>query len=102
MVKITLAGAKKNVIHTRLNWLRKRAITLHAELEVGAVVAHHIDQGLWQLIALLFIHPSLHRLHYLRVDETVDMVPSLSVSSVRREESLIEQSLKGHSEVVAL
>ena len=80
----------------------ERTVALHAEFHVGTVVADHINHRLWQFVTILFIYPTLDRLYYLWIVERVDMIPALTVTAVAAEESLVEQSLKGHTKVVAL
>ena len=59
MVQITFAGAQEDVFHVGLYLLCEAAVALYAKLEIGAVVAHHIDQSLGQFVSVLFIDPSL-------------------------------------------
>ena len=60
----------------------KRTVTAHTQFQICAVVTYHIYLGGSQLIAILLIHPTLHRLDNLRVIETVDMVIASRIASV--------------------
>lgn len=102
MVQIPHTGTQQHIVDIRLDLLRERAVTLDTQFQVGAVVAHEVYNSLWQLIALLLIHPSLHGLDDLRVLERVYMVPSMGIATVRGEEALVQHSLEGHAEVVTL
>ena len=102
MVQESFAGSQKDVVHTWLDLLGERTVSLYAEFHVGSVVAHHIDQSLWQFIAFLLVNPTFDGLYNFRVVEREYMVPAFTVATVAGEESLVKQSFKGHAEVVTL
>ena len=102
MVQIALACAKEHVIYIWPDGLSKTAIALDTQFHIGTVIAHHIHQGVGQFIPVFFIHPSLHRLHYLGIHKAVDVVPAFSIATIRREKTLVKQSFKGHAKVISL
>ena len=102
MVEITFAGGQHDVVHIGLYDLCERTVALHAEFQVGAVVAYHVYLCGRKFVALLLIHPSLHGLYDFGIVKTVDMVPTSAVAPVGREESPVESALESHAEVVAL
>ena len=102
MIKKSLAGSEQNIVDARCQHIVERTVTLYAYFLVGAVRSDNVDEGSWQFVAVLLIHPTLHALYYLRVLKAVDMVPSTSVVTVRREEATVVNSLECHAEVVAL
>ena len=75
MVEETFACGQHDVVNAGLDYLRKRAVSLDVELQVGAVAAHHVHQSVGQLIAFHFVNPALDSLYYLGFLETVDVVP---------------------------
>ena len=102
MVQETLTRAQEHIIHSRLDLLGKRTVALDAQLEVCTVVAHHIHLACRQFVTILLVHPTRHRLDDFRVVERIDVVPAFAVATIRREKSLVLQSLEGHSKVVTL
>ena len=102
MVQIALASAQQHVIYVGLNLLHKRAIATHAELQVGAIVAHHIHLGSGQFVAVMLVHPTLDGLHNLGIIEAVDVVEPTQIATIGTEETLIKLALEGHAEIVGL
>ena len=101
VVEVSGTGAQKDVVHIRLDFLRERAVGLHAQLEVGSVVAHHVHHPLGQLVAVLLIDPSLHGLYHLGALERHHVVPSSGIAPVGAEEASVIDALERHPEVVA-
>ena len=101
MVQETFAGAQENVVNAWGYNLCERAIALHAEFLVGAVVTHHIDKCLGQFVAVFLVHPALHCLHHLVLLERVYMVPAACVAAVRAEVAPVVDTLEGHAEIIA-
>ena len=102
VVEETLAGCKEDVVHVRVYSLRERAVALDAQLQVGAVAAHHVYLRFGQFVAVHLVDPAFHGLYYLRFLEAVDVVPAACVAPVGREEATVVQPFKRHAEVVAL
>ena len=102
MVEESLAGRQKYIIDTRFDLLCERTVAEYIQFQVGAVVAYHIDLCGSQLIAILFIDPSLDGLYNLRIVEAVDMVIASCVASIGGEVASVVKSLKRHAEVITL
>ena len=102
VVQVALASGHDSIVNPRLHHLGERPVGAHAQFLVCSVVAHEIDYRRRQFVAIHFVNPSLDGLHNLGVFEAVDMVPSASVASVRREEPPVVRSFEGDAEVVAL
>ena len=102
MIEETITHCQDDIVHARLHHIFERAIATHSEAQVSAVSAHYSRFASGELIAILLIYPSADGLHYLWIIEGIDMVPSSSIATIAGEESLIELSLEGHSEVIAL
>ena len=102
MVEESLAGGEQHIVHARLYLLGEGAVASDAEFLVGAIVSHDIYLCGRQFIAVLLVHPALHRLYDVGVEEAVDVVEASAVASVAAEVSLVLHSLEGHAEVVAL
>jgi len=82
VIEESLACGEEYVSHVRLYHLFERAVALDAQLQVGAVVAYHVDLRGGQFVAVLFVNPALDILYYLRILEAVDVVPAPSVVAV--------------------
>ena len=101
MIEIPLAGAKQDIIDQRLHFLFEGAVATHAQLEVSAVVAHHVDESFGQFVAVLLVDPTLDGERHLGMFEGQDVVPSASIATIGGEVAAIVQTLEGDAEVVA-
>ena len=102
MVEEALACGKHHVVNIRVYHLCERAVALHVQLQVGAVAAYHIHQGIGQFVAVHLVYPALHGLYYLRFLKAVYVVPASAVASVRREVAAVMRTFEGHSKVVSI
>ena len=102
MIKKALASAKQNVIDIRLYLYNKRAVALHADFLVCAIVSDHVDERLRQFVAVLLVNPSLNGEDIFGKLETVDVVPSVTIVAIAREESAVVNAIERKTEVIAL
>ena len=101
VVEIAPAGGEKEVAHAGLHRLLERTVGKHAYLLVRAVAAHHIHHCIGQFVAVLLIHPALHRLQHFGIREFENLVPTASARcAVGRKETSVVQALKRDAEVV--
>ena len=102
MVEIAFASGKKEIADTGIQHLGERSVAVHTHLLIGPIIADDIDLSGRKLIAVHLVDPPLDRLHDLRVDKRVDMIPATCVATVAGEESTVVRTLEGHAEVIAL
>ena len=102
MIEESLAGTEEYIVDAGFDLLGEGAVAADTQFQVRAVVANHIYLCRRQFVAILFVHPALHGLHDLGVEETVDVVVAPGVSAIGAEVPYITHSLEGHAEVVAL
>ena len=101
MVEIAPAGGEKEVAHAGLHRLLERTVGKHAYLLVRAVAAHHIHHCIGQFVAVLLIHPALHRLQHFGIREFENLVPAASArGAVGRKETSVVQALERDAEIV--
>ena len=100
-VQVTLAGGQQEIIHARSDSHLKRTIGFHREFFVRAIIAHDINKGFRQFIAVLFIYPSFDGLKHLGIGKRVYLVPtSTARTAVGRKVTAVVPSLEGDSEVI--
>ena len=101
MIEIAFASSQEDIVDFRLHFLLETAVTSNAKLQVGSIVANHIDKSFGQLVAVLLVNPTLDGLDDLGMLETHDVVPTPCITSVCAEVPAIVQAFEGHSEVVS-
>ena len=101
IVEEAVAGGQQDVLDAGLDLLLETAVGAHAKVDVRAVVAHHVDTGLRQLVAVLLVDVAEHGVDHLGLLKGVDMIPSAAVLAIGGEVAAIVHALESHREVIA-